>query len=209
MTIETWLLFCSASFLVILMPGPLSLLMVTNSLNYGLLRSTPAFIGGATASLILLIASATGLGALLLASEQLFTIARYIGASYLIYLGITAWNDGRKKTSVSETSQQPLTPRFSPMFWKAFSLGISNPKDILFFVAFLPQFLVTSSPLAPQLIVMAASWVMIDLICKIGYGGSAKLIQQRLNLSNGRGIFNKLCGTLFISAGGAVFLKSQ
>lgn len=81
MTLETWLLYCSAALLVILIPGPLSLLMMTNSLNFGIRRSYPAFLGGVSASLILLIASATGLGALLLASEQLFTLLRYIGAA--------------------------------------------------------------------------------------------------------------------------------
>src|SRR5512134_336147 len=86
MNLETWLLFSSAALIVILIPGPLSLLMVSNSLNYGLRRSLPAFLGGVSASICLLSASALGLGALLLASEQLFSTLKIIGALYLFYL---------------------------------------------------------------------------------------------------------------------------
>lgn len=104
MNLETWLLFCSASVLVILIPGPLSLLMVSNSLNHRLLRSSPAFLGGISASLILLTASASGLGALLLASEQLFNVIRYAGATYLIYLGFRTWKDARQTTSTDDAT---------------------------------------------------------------------------------------------------------
>ena len=82
MTLETWLLFSGAALVVILIPGPLSLLMISNSLNYGLRRSYPAFLGGVFASICLLSASALGLGALLLASEQLFSALKIVGALY-------------------------------------------------------------------------------------------------------------------------------
>ena len=83
MNLDTWLLFSGAALVVILIPGPLSLLMISNSLNYGLRRSYPAFLGGVFASICLLSASALGLGALLLASEQLFSALKIIGALYL------------------------------------------------------------------------------------------------------------------------------
>lgn len=82
MTLETWLLFSGAALVVILIPGPLSLLMISNSLNYGLRRSYPAFLGGVFASICLLSASALGLGALLLASEQLFSALKIVGTMY-------------------------------------------------------------------------------------------------------------------------------
>ena len=82
MSLETWLLFSGAALVVILIPGPLSLLMISNSLNYGLRRSYPAFLGGVIASICLLSASALGLGALLLASEQLFSALKIVGALY-------------------------------------------------------------------------------------------------------------------------------
>ncbi|WP_271271641.1 LysE family translocator [Aliamphritea hakodatensis] len=205
MNIETWLLFCSASMLVILVPGPLSLLMVANSINYGLLRSTPAFAGGVSASLILLTASATGLGALLLASENLFTAIRYAGAAYLIYLGYQAWQSARRAEGAGQLKSS--RPGFAGMFWRAFSLGISNPKDILFFVAFLPQFIDPASAFLPQLITMIVSWCVLDLVCKLFYGGGAQLVAPWLQKSRGVQIFNRISAGIFVTAGGAVLLK--
>jgi threonine/homoserine/homoserine lactone efflux protein len=130
MSLETWLLFASAALVVILIPGPLSLLMVSNSLNYGLRRSAPAFIGGVSASLCLLSASALGLGALLLASERLFSLLKIVGALYLFYLAWQSWQESRKAAKPVTAEEQPVNPGFRSMFWKAFGLGASNPKDI-------------------------------------------------------------------------------
>lgn len=206
MSLDTWLLFCSASLLVILIPGPLSLLMVANSLNHGLLRSTPAFVGGVSASLILLITSASGLGALLLASEDLFSFIRYAGAAYLIYLGFMTWKDARQVAKPAQDTAAP-TVSFSPMFWRAFTLGISNPKDILFFVAFLPQFINPETALSSQLLVMTASWCVLDLCCKLAYGSSARLLAPVLRKGRHMQTFNRFSAGLFVSAGTAVILK--
>ena len=206
MTLETWLLFCSASLLVILIPGPLSLLMVANSLNHGLIRSYPAFLGGVSASLILLVTSASGLGALLLASEQLFTLIRYCGALYLIWLGYQAWREAGKAT-VSQDNSQATGPGFLSLFGRAFTLGISNPKDILFFIAFLPQFIDPATALLPQLIVMSASWCVLDLFSKLFYGGSARILAPALKRGVNMKRFNRFSAGLFVSAGSAVLFK--
>ena len=172
MNFETWLLFCSASLVVILIPGPLSLLMISNSLNYGIRRSAPAFVGGVSASLCLLIASASGLGALLVAAEDLFTLIRYLGAAYLIYLGWRSWVEASqaKGLGVDTEPETRQRPRFGPLYWRAFSLGISNPKDLLFFIAFLPQFIDPQAAMAQQLLVMTLSWCVLDLFSKLVYG---------------------------------------
>lgn len=220
MNLDTWLLYCSASLLVILIPGPLSLLMISNSINHGIIKSAPAFIGGISASLILLTASATGLGALLLASESLFTAIRYAGALYLIYLGLRTWRDSRHLSVPANQQQTPTTasaasaeipatttPAFSSLFWRAFSLGISNPKDILFFVAFLPQFIDPQSSMALQLLVMTASWCVLDLASKLTYGLSAKMMAPALRNARNLQRFNRFSAGLFVSAGTAVLFK--
>ncbi|SEQ03366.1 Threonine/homoserine/homoserine lactone efflux protein [Amphritea atlantica] len=204
MTLDTWLLYCSAALLVILIPGPLSLLMMANSLNFGIRRSYPAFLGGVSASLILLIASATGLGALLLASEQLFTLLRYCGAAYLIWLGYRAWRDAGQASGRNETTNNSGR---GVMFRRAFTLGISNPKDILFFVAFLPQFMTQESPLLTQLLIMSVSWCVLDLISKLGYGLAARVLAPALKKQRNIRHFNRVCGGLFISAGSLVFIR--
>ncbi len=139
MTLETWLLYCSAALLVILIPGPLSLLMVSNSLNFGIRRSYPAFLGGVSASLILLIASATGLGALLLASEQLFSLLRYTGAAYLIWLGYRAWRAADHSHNNRQTAARSGR---GVMFRGDLTQGLDDPTESPFLVAFLIFFLI-------------------------------------------------------------------
>ncbi|MFF7707818.1 LysE family transporter [Pseudomonas sp. NPDC007930] len=206
MAVETWLLFCAAAVVVILIPGPLSLLMIGNSLNYGVLRSYPAFLGGVLASSSLLCASALGLGALLLASERLFELLKVAGGLYLFYL---AWQSWQASRSAGQAGQQPgavSAPRFGALFRRAFVLGASNPKDILFFAAFLPQFIDPQRPLAMQLLVLLLSWAGLDLLCKLGYGLGAHGAARYLRSGRGQVWFNRASAGLFGGAGAAALL---
>lgn len=207
MSLETWLLFSSAALIVILIPGPLSLLMVSNSLNYGLRRSLPAFLGGVSASICLLSASALGLGALLLASEQLFSALKIVGALYLFYLAWQSWQASRQAAKPAGGEEQPVNPGFRAMFWQAFGLGASNPKDILFFAAFLPQFISADKPMLSQLLVLIASWAVLDLGCKLFYGLSAHGAARYLRSGKGQVWFNRVSAALFGGAGAASLLS--
>ncbi len=208
MNLETWLLFSSAALIVILIPGPLSLLMVSNSLNYGLRRSAPAFLGGVSASICLLSASALGLGALLLASEKLFSVLKVVGALYLFYLAYQSWQESRQAAKPAKADDQPLAaPSRRSMFLKAFGLGASNPKDILFFAAFLPQFISADAPILSQLAVMIATWAVLDLGCKLFYGLSARGAAKFLRSGKGQVWFNRISAALFAGAGTASLLS--
>ncbi|PIB57759.1 LysE family translocator [Pseudomonas sp. 2822-17] len=201
MSLETWLLFSGAALVVILIPGPLSLLMISNSLNYGLRRSYPAFLGGVIASICLLSASALGLGALLLASEQLFSALKIVGALYLFYLAWQSWQQSRQPAQGATVPQAAPVPRFRALFGRAFVLGASNPKDILFFAAFLPQFLSTEQALLPQLLIMIATWAALDLLCKLAYGLGAHGAARYLRSGAGQSWFNRVSAALFSGAG--------
>ncbi|MCP1507953.1 threonine/homoserine/homoserine lactone efflux protein [Pseudomonas marginalis] len=207
MNLETWLLFSGAALIVILIPGPLSLLMISNSLNYGLRRSYPAFLGGVFASICLLSASALGLGALLLASEQLFSALKMVGALYLFYLAWQSWQQSRQPARGAVVPQAVATPRFRALFGRAFVLGASNPKDILFFAAFLPQFLSSDRPFLPQLLVMIATWTVLDLLCKLAYGLGAHGAARYLRSGNGQSWFNRTSAGLFGAAGVASLIN--
>ena len=208
MSLETWLLFSSAALVVILIPGPLSLLMISNSLNYGLRRSWPAFVGGVSASICLLSASVLGLGALLLASEQVFGVLKIVGAFYLFYLAWQSWHASRQPSSEPSVATAEVSPRFRQLFWRAFGLGASNPKDILFFAAFLPQFLSADRPFLPQLLVMILTWAVLDLCCKLAYGLGAHGAARYLRTGRGQVWFNRTSAALFGGAG-AVSLMSR
>ncbi|MBM7060776.1 LysE family translocator [Pseudomonas sp. UL073] len=207
MSLETWLLYCAAALIVILIPGPLSLLMISNTLNYGLRRSAPGFLGGVSASVCLLSASALGLGALLLASERLFSVLKLLGALYLFYLAWQSWQDSRRAAKPVQAEEQPVNPGFRSMFWKAFGLGASNPKDILFFAAFLPQFLSAERSLLVQLLILIATWIVLDLACKLFYGLSAQGAARFLRAGKGQVWFNRISAGLFAGAGTASLLS--
>ncbi|HEX8591870.1 MAG TPA: LysE family translocator [Pseudomonas sp.] len=207
MTLETWLLFSGAALVVILIPGPLSLLMISNSLNYGLLRSYPAFLGGVLASVCLLSASALGLGALLLASEQLFSALKIVGGLYLFYLAWQSWKQSRQPATTAHVPVAQSNPRFGSLFWRAFVLGASNPKDILFFAAFLPQFLNAGQPFLSQLLIMIATWTALDLSCKLAYGLGAHGAARYLRSGKGQTWFNRISAGLFGTAGAASLLS--
>ncbi|NVZ20452.1 LysE family translocator [Pseudomonas costantinii] len=209
MNLETWLLFSGAALIVILIPGPLSLLMISNSLNYGLRRSYPAFLGGVFASICLLSASALGLGALLLASEHLFSALKIVGAVYLFYLAWQSWLQSRQPSQGAVVPQALPTPRFRALFGRAFVLGASNPKDILFFAAFLPQFLSSQQPFLPQLLTMIATWTLLDLLCKLAYGLSAHGAARYLRSGKGQSWFNRVSAGLFGGAGVISLIKAR
>ncbi|WP_259781676.1 LysE family translocator [Aestuariispira ectoiniformans] len=199
MGLETWAAFVAAIFVVIMIPGPLSMLMVVSTLRRGMVRSLPAFAGGVTASTALLITSASGLGALILASENLFLALKYAGAAYLIYLAVKTWR-APVEDADGQAGPSPRAGRIA-LFLQAFTLGVSNPKDILFFVAFLPQFVDPARDLVPQLVVMVATWATVDLICKIIYGLSSKMILPILQTRRSKRIFNRTIAGLFFGAG--------
>ncbi|WP_263262981.1 LysE family translocator [Pseudomonas sp. RIT-PI-S] len=206
MNLETWTLFAAAALVVIVIPGPLSLLMVSNSLNLGIRRSWPAFVGGVSASLCLLSASALGLGALLAASAGLFQALKVAGALYLFYLAWASWRQARQQAipaSLAAPGQQSL----GALFGKAFALGASNPKDILFFAAFLPQFIRADHPLGQQLLVMVATWAVLDLCCKLAYGLLARGAAGYLRSGRGQRWFNRSSAALFAGAGAAALLS--
>lgn len=207
MSLETWLLFSAAALVVILIPGPLSLLMIGNSLNYGLRRSYPAFLGGVSASICLLSASALGLGALLMASQQWFNALKIAGALYLFYLAWQSWQQSRQPPQAANVPDAMPAPRFGTLFWRAFALGASNPKDILFFAAFLPQFLSAEQPLLGQLLILIATWTVLDLLCKLAYGLGAHGAAGYLRSGRGQSWFNRISAGLFGGAGAASLLS--
>ena len=207
MSFEILTLYIIAIFIVIMIPGPLSLFMVSNSVQYGIVKSYPAFLGGTVASSLYLIISATGLGALLIASGKLFFILKIAGALYLIYLGVAAIQKARKTRARMSTTQPIVEVEltevadFRTLFTKAFLLGAGNPKDIIFFMAFLPQFISADNHLTRQIIIIVAVWIVVDLICKIIYGLLAKFIKPWLTTSTSIARFEKSTGGLYIVAG--------
>lgn len=205
MDFNTWLIFTITIAVVIAIPGPLTLLMVNSTINNGIKKSLPIILGGSLASSILITISALGLGAVITASEALFNVIKYLGAAYLVYLGIHLWLSTKhhkliKADSSTIKDNAALKPNNNLLF-KSFMLGITNPKDIVFFVAFLPQFINTQASYSQQLFMIVLTWFSVDFLCKISYSMLAKVIANKLKKASQTNILDRASALIFVVAG--------
>ena len=158
MTLPLYLAFIAAAVFLLLIPGPTVLMVVGYGLAEGRKNSWPLVVGVALGDAVALTCSVAGLGAVLAASASAFTILKYIGAIYLVYLGIGMIRSG--------TAAAPKLTASSPRrkFIHAFAVTAANPKCILFFVAFLPQFISHDAPAGPQLLLLGVTFVILSAV---------------------------------------------
>lgn len=199
MSIELWLLYLVASVGLSLTPGPNGLLALTHGACFGLRRSVGTVLGGAAGFLLLIAASLAGLGALLAASEQAFTVAKWIGAAYLVYLGIKVWRSPAAIVAVGPGAADAGGTRPSDLFRQGFLVAVSNPKALVFFAAFLPQFIVPGLPYWLQLAVLGGTFVVVEILYELMLAGLAQRIAPWLT-RHGR-LFNRIAGGTFVGMG--------
>lgn len=160
MTLETWLLFCATETVLCFIPGPAVLCVVSAALTRGARQGFHASLGILAANTAYFALSATGLGAVLLASRTVFVAIKWVGAAYLVYLGIRMMFARASAVSFAETTAPPRT---RGAFWNGFVVQAANPKALIFFTALLPQFIDPDAAVAPQIGILAASSVVIEL----------------------------------------------
>src|SRR5690606_18436953 len=136
MSFEVWAAFAAASAILLIIPGPTILLVVSYALGQGWRAALPMAIGVALGDLTAMTVSMLGIGAVLAASASLFVALKWVGAAYLVYLGTRLFRDGGRLEAESRGGRSP-TWRMLLHAWLVTAL---NPKSITFFVAFLPQF---------------------------------------------------------------------
>lgn len=202
MELNTWLLYTAAALGLSLTPGPNGLLALTHGALYGVRRTLYTIAGGALGFTAVIAASLFGIGALLAASADLLTVLKWLGGAYLVWLGIQVWRS--PPIAADKTTAGPTLTRIA-VFRQGLLAAITNPKGILFFVAFLPQFLVTDSPLLLQFAIMTVTFVGIEILTELTIAlGSAK-IQPVLARFGKR--FNHIFGGLFMAIGVALPLR--
>lgn len=201
MTIETLALFALTEFLLSLTPGPAVLLVIGLSMRQGFHIGFMATLGILATNALFFTLSALGVGALILASATLFTVLKWIGAAYLVYLGIgmiaplakRLWVErGRSERAsgsgldLNEARQAAPRSVQSPTrsFWQGFSLQASNPKNLAFFVAILPQFVSPNGDVALQMLAFGLVSVVLELPILVAYGAasavSARVMRERV-----------------------------
>lgn len=199
MSIDTWLIYTFAVLILTASPGPSVLLCVSKSVSSGLSSARWAALGGVTAITIILTLSFTGLGVIIASSDFAFSVIKWLGAAYLIYLGVMALRSTEHTYDVSanpDAGQGRLGNYLS-----GFIVGSSNPKAIVFFTALFPQFIDPLVSLFLQYLIFASTFIVLELAWLLIYSHLAHRSSGWLLKSGRARFFNKITGFTFISAG--------
>ena len=208
MNIELYLAFVAITTVLLLSPGPSVLLAINNGVKYGSKHASAGVMGNVVAFQILMILSATGLGAVLATSSEFFMVLKTIGAMYLIYLGLKLWFSSVPKSINSKSSEQVQKSLIS-LFKEAFLVTVTNPKALVFVSALLPQFINTSEALLPQIMVLSLTTALIHFTIYQSYAVLSSRANHLLESPKRRGIFNKISGVTFVSFGVALGLSEN
>ena len=197
MSFETWAAFAAASAILLIIPGPTILLVVSYALGQGWRTALPMAAGVALGDFTAMTLSMLGIGALLLASATVFTVLKWVGAAYLIYLGIKLFRAG------GSLDAKPRTDAASAgkMLVHAWLVTALNPKSITFFVAFLPQFLSHDGDFFAQMLIFEATFLTLAFLNAFGYALVASRARNIIRDPRAITIFNRTGGTLLIGAG--------
>lgn len=203
MQFEIWVLYAIGVVVLSASPGPSSFLCVTNSISHGFKAGVATGFGSLTAIIGILTLSFVGLGAIVQSSELAFNIIKWIGAAYLIYLGIQAILSKQESFSALEGSKIK-TASFQKLYLSGFLVGASNPKAILFFSALFPQFIDPTGNLVEQYFVCASTFFAVEMVWLIFYSHLGNKASSWLFKSGSAKWFNRVTGGVFIAAGGAM-----
>ena len=196
MTLSLWLSLLGASTLISFTPGAGAINTMTNSLNSGFRRSMWGILGQQAALLVHVVVVAAGVGLLVSRSPMAFTAIRYAGAAYLVYLGVRLIL--AKTQDAAELDVKGRESALS-MFRRGLWVNLLNPKAIVFFLAFTPQFIRLDAPALPQYLVFIGTIVAVDIMVMwLFFAASAKSFSRFTATERGQRILNLVFGTLFI-----------
>lgn len=209
MDFQIWLAFVAASTALLLIPGPTVLLVLSYAMSQGKKVAIATVGGVALGDFVAMSASLAGLGALVLASATLFTVLKWVGAVYLVYLGIKLFRSA-STASLGDLEKVTETSAAS-VFGHAAAVTALNPKSIVFFIAFVPQFVVVDSPLLPQFAILIATFVGLAAINALAYGLLADTLRAKIARPSVLAWFSRLGGSALIAMGiaTAAFKRAQ
>ena len=200
MSLEHWLAFCAASAILLAIPGPTVLLVISYALGHGRKTALATVSGVALGDFTAMTASLFGLGALLAASATLFTVLKWVGGAYLIWLGIKLWRAPIIPGPVADNDNLPEEKSLK-IFLHAYVVTALNPKSIVFFVAFVPQFLNPAAPFFEQMLIMELTFLVLATINASSYALLAHAARGLIRKASVQRAVNRTGGTLLIAAG--------
>jgi len=207
MTIQSWLMYLALVFVATSTPGPAVLFIMTNTTLHGWRKAVFAALGNIAGLLCLGIIAITGLGTILNTSEIIFNMIKYMGAAYLIYLGIKLLV--QKNTDLMTIKNQLISRDISSnkLFFQALGVALSNPKAIVFLTALFPQFINTNQTLLPQFSMLIATLMFFSFSFLMFYALLAHKAKVWLAKPNRIKAFNRTSGSIFVGIG--VFLATS
>ena len=202
MELHTWLLYLAASIGLSLSPGPNGLLALTHGALHGHRKALFTISGGVLGFVIVIALSLFGIGALLQASIVWLTVMKWLGGAYLVWLGIQLW---RAPPMELQPTDGAASRPGSALFKEGLLSAVTNPKALLFFAAFLPQFIDPHRNLVVQFAVMAGTFGAIEFAYELMVAHAAQRISPLLRRVGRK--FNRACGGIFVGIGIAMPLR--
>lgn len=194
---DLFLAFCLTAALIIIIPGPVVTLVVANALGYGRGAGLTTVFGASAGTAILVAFGALGLTTLLALMSEIFEWVRWLGVAWLVWL---AWKFWRAAIWPPEAQGADApAPAARNLFWQGFVIGFTNPKSVVFYVAFFPQFIDTALPVAPQLLVLSLAFLSIALVLDSCYALLAGQLRPWLVSRRLARIRNGFSGTLLLA----------
>ncbi|WP_417451388.1 LysE family translocator [Kordiimonas sp.] len=199
MSFELWLSFAVTSAILVAIPGPTVMMVVSFALSQGK-RSIPASTTGVMAGdFTAMTVSLLGAGAILAASATLFTLIKYIGAAYLVWLGLKMWRGAKAGEALPEASK--TLGRDRHVFWRCYIVTALNPKGMVFFTAFLPQFIDPTAALLPQFALLEATFIGLAGLNTVMWAMTAGSLRARFERPGFRATVDRVGGSFLIGAG--------
>ncbi|MCK4711517.1 MAG: LysE family translocator [Marinosulfonomonas sp.] len=198
MALETYLVFAITTIVVVFSPGAAAIAVASQGAANGWRRALFGVVGIASANVVYFVLSATGIAALIIASNLVFSVIKWVGVGYLIYLGLNAIFSRAGAIKVGQGTRQS---RISALFMHGFVVEFANPKALLYFAAILPQFLNTDAAILPQILIMGATTLLIDLTAYTLYAALGDRLTRGGIKGWVVGLVNKTAGGALLFAG--------
>ncbi len=195
-----WFSLLTASVVISLTPGAGAINTMSNALTVGWRRSFWGVLGQQLALVLHILIVAAGVGVLVSSTPIVFNAIRYLGAAYLVYLGARLILAKPREGSIPEEGDAPIGESAWSLLRRGFWVNLLNPKAIVFFLAFIPQFIRADAPLVPQYLVLMCTVVGIDvLVMWFFFAAAAKPFRRYVATVRGQRILNTVFGILFVA----------
>ncbi len=197
MDYHVWFAYVITAIVFSLAPGSGTVNSISNGINYGTRKSLAAILGLQIGLAFHIVLVGAGIGALVAQSALAFSIIKWVGVVYLLWLGVQKW---REKANI-QSADQALPQRSTKLLQSAILINLTNPKSIVFLVALFPQFLDPSKDQLPQLLVLGVTTVCIDAFVMLGYTSLASQLGRYIRSERIMGRLNKVFGSMFVGCG--------